>query len=216
MCLVKNKLLIYDYLVGKLVDWDSEVQSCSKERSLFNLTNVKLMKCLYAVCLMSVKDKKRLEDTLFGLFDKFYAYPKGPVEFETYNNKSILLRYDLGYDESSKRLYLKKCDNFRTEQLIMFQLLDDKSVKPDDDTLNKEINKNHLAEYAEMVDQSIVVLRKAKAFPKLNDVEALVELTHLDLWQEAYYSVNKRVDTRDLEKLQAECEKLRNIIHVEE
>ena len=47
-------------------------------------------------------------------------------------------------------------------------------------------------------------------------MEALVELTHLDLWQEAYYSVNKRVDTRDLEKLQAECEKLRNIIHVEE
>lgn len=208
MCAIKNKLLIYDYLIGKLVDWDSEVQSCTKARSLYNLTNVKLMKCLYAVCLLSVKGKERIEDTLFGLFDYFLAYPKGPVEFETYNNKSVLLRYELGYEEASKRLYLQECENFRLEQIIMFQLPNDGSVKPTDETLLSVIQKNRLEEYMKMVDQSLEILKKAKDFPKLNEVDALVELCHLNLWQEAYYSVNKRVDTRNIAKLKAECEEL--------
>lgn len=210
MCLVKNKLLVYDCLIDELVKWDSEEMSCSKERSLCSLTNVKLMKCLYAACVMSVGDKKNVDDTLFGLFDNFLAYPKGPVEFDTYNNRAILFRYEMGLDK--ERVCLQECKKFRLEQRVMFNLPDDQPILPDEQNWLTEIEKNGLVDCKNMLIESINVLKHAPGFPDLRDEQALVEITHNNLWQEAYYSYNKQLDTRNMAKLQEEYNRFRSLI----
>ena len=210
MCLVKNKLLVYDCLIDELVKWDSEVMSCSKERSLCSLTNVKLMKCLYAACVMSAGGKNTVGDTLFGLFDNFLAYPKGPVEFDTYNNRAILFRYEMGFDK--ERVCLQECKEFRLEQRAMFNLSDDQTISPNDQNWLTEIEKNDLLGYKNMLVESINALKQAPSFPGLRDEQALVEITHNNLWQEAYYSFNKQLDTRNIAKLQEEYNRFYSLI----
>lgn len=62
MCQLRRKLLMFDYTVGKLVEWDtnSDLKFLNTERineSLSNFTSIGFMKLLYFICLQSVNEK---------------------------------------------------------------------------------------------------------------------------------------------------------------
>lgn len=122
MCKLRRKLLLFDYTVGKLVEWEtkSDLDILSIENineSLSKFTSVGFMKLLYFICLQSVNEKniliKRKQENgieindddkldLFKLFDNFVALPKGPAEDDVYSHRSTLLSYR--YVDAIKRL----------------------------------------------------------------------------------------------------------------
>lgn len=122
MCKLRRKLLLFDYTVGKLVEWEtkSDLKILSDENinnSLTNFTSVGFMKLLYFICLQSVHEKYAMIDRkqkndctidekdnldLFKIFDNFVALPKGPAEDDVYSHRSTLLSYR--YDDMTKHL----------------------------------------------------------------------------------------------------------------
>lgn len=122
MCKLRRKLLLFDYTVGKLVEWEtkSDLKFLSDENinnSLSNFTSVGFMKLLYFICLQSVHERNVLIERklknriqidekdnldLFKIFDNFVALPKGPAEDDVYSHRSTLLSYR--YDDMTKHL----------------------------------------------------------------------------------------------------------------
>lgn len=44
-----------------------------------------------------------------------------------------------------------------------------------------------------MVDRVFTLLEKATTFPRYNEVERLIDVTHQDLWNAANYSIDNRL-----------------------
>ncbi len=55
MCLLRRKLIVFDYVIGKLVDWDRNVNGRTEQESLKLLSNIRLMKGLYSICVGSIR-----------------------------------------------------------------------------------------------------------------------------------------------------------------
>lgn len=212
MCKLRRKLLLFDYTVGKLVEWEtkSDLKILSDENinnSLKNFTSVGFMKLLYFICLQSVHEKYALIDRkqkndceidekdnldLFKIFDNFVALPKGPAEDDVYSHRSTLLSYR--YDDMTKHLKV----NTKYMDIFKFSY---PGVKPQDyeeknkvDILKEQIElsdkpkkkeERPLSEFIEIVDKSIDQLKLvfAQKNISLTNSDYLVDLTHkLPLW----------------------------------
>lgn len=95
---IEEKIIYFDYLITSVIkkcyrnsnsDNEAEVirESCSKS----NLSKLKLMKILFFVTTLNVKEWYLLDN----VFNNFYAMPYGPVESDVYDNLDRLINYTI-------------------------------------------------------------------------------------------------------------------------
>nr|DAF19469.1 MAG TPA: hypothetical protein [Caudoviricetes sp.] len=231
MCRLRRKLLLFDYIIGKLVEWQAKrdfVQLSVNETNeiLSTFKGKRLMKLVYFICLedtLLVKENNddfSVEDTLFGTFDNHVAMPAGPAENTLYSNRSILFRFDFStgelrvansftdqikynYSGVTEDDYATALDNDRRKNLLHNQL-----VSLDNNNRN-EIN---LLRLTEKIDNSIEALKKLNQFP-FDDTEKLVNITHsLPLWNKFIREENKAFNLNN-QNLSEEVSKFRNILN---
>ena len=153
----KTKLIVFDYIISKLVEWKCKTKGQTKKEVLENLSFIPLMKCHYSICLLSVsmQDKK----SLFDLFDNFRAYPRGPVEEDCYLYMNELPNYKIETDDHGKTTLVQK-------QVKM--------VEQPNNT------------YIKMVNSAIDELKTSPNFPEFSDKDKFSELCNMSLWKNAY------------------------------
>lgn len=208
MCELRRKLLAFDYTIGELVKWDSEVNGHTEKESLQMFSNVRLMKCLYSICAVSVAFYEESNVSLFDLFDNFLAYPRGPVEVDTYINLSSLIRYKMYHDSQKNDSYLVPNEDFQDEFLITYGKLNRTHFEKDKTAALMEIieHEKQLCVMIPLINKAINLLKQATKFPNFNDIDSLVEITHLDLWKEACARKDKKLETDNVLKIKHELE----------
>lgn len=212
MCQLRRKLLMFDYTVGKLVEWDtnSDLEFLNTEKinnSLSNFTSIGFMKLLYFICLQSVNEKNNLISNkqangmeitdsdkidLFCLFDNFVALPKGPAEDDVYSHRTTLLSYryedkhykvNTGYIDSFKFSYPDvKPEDFENKKNNIIKILYDQIAFADKKKREEEVP---LTTFKDILDKAIDKLKVVFAHKNisLTNFEYLVELSHkLPLW----------------------------------
>lgn len=223
MCKLREKLIVFDLLVEKLVKWQSELlkakgEDPSNDECLQKFDSVRFMKLLYFVCLESCQES--LEDNLFGLFDNFLAYERGPVEVDVYSNRSILPRYtyensclrekvelfDLGGDLSGEKKRVLK------DVLITYPGLRDTDNPQNHDPgafvsmqtiIDTLIDSEKDRAYSDMIIRAVERLNRNSSFC-FEDKDELIEVSHqLKLWSLANMT-NNRLDTHNTQLLQEE------------
>lgn len=165
-----QKLVVFNELIKQLVKWKEETEGQREEDVLKDLSFVPLMKCLYFVCLLSIHKTSQKENTLFNLFD-FTAYPKGWVDEECYYSINDLEDYYIETDVAGKEYIAKR---------------EQKKLYYDGDNFDFFIG--NLAFYIKDLKSAIKDLTDALFFPSFRNREGLVELSHDELWEKAYYS----------------------------
>lgn len=203
MCKLRRKLLLFDYLIGKLVEWElgKPFQASTRveiDKALEAMTGTRLMKLLYIISLINInRTINDIKYTLFGAFDDYVAMQNGPVEDYVYHNRSILLRFEFesgalkastsfhehfkfNYPNVEKTAY--ENEDFHRTSILMELINHPDNNKPDETSLT---------EYVAMIDSNIEKLQKLdKKFP-FSDVKQLIEITHsLPLW-------NKYINNED-------------------
>lgn len=108
----KNDL--FEYMVYKLVQWYRETHEGQNPQ----LTKLRLQKVLF---LLSAVNATLAEKGLLQVFNRFYAYPLGPVEIDIYNamNKNLFahIRFEgteCEVEEMSDDMFLHIEEKFRT------------------------------------------------------------------------------------------------------
>lgn len=214
MCKLRRKLLMFDYTVGKLVEWETKsdltiLNEKNINESLSKFTSVGFMKLLYFICLQSVNEKNSLIKTkqengieindddnidLFKLFDNFVALPKGPAEDDVYSHRSALLSYR--YVDKHLQVNTGYIDSFKFSYPAV-KLLDFEEKKSGLKILEEQIeeaDRHHngdetpLSKFKDIIDRAIGKLKVIFADKQisLTNFDYLVELTHrLPLWN--YY-----------------------------
>lgn len=191
MCLLAKKQIVYDYMIGKIAKWQSQ-SGTDEDLILSKLTSTALMKYQFIINVLSVNPDSRI--SLFDLYGNYQAFPHGPVEIDTYYNRNILVRYDMGYDKDNDRSFLRTCKEFRTEQKLLFDLKDNETALKSEEVMQRLIRENKLEEFVKMVDKSISLLKNANVFLDYRDVDKLIDITHNDLWREASFSMDKQLN----------------------
>jgi len=220
MCKLRRKLLLFDYIIEKLVDWQAQIEWQKQYNELKRvqineilgtLSGKRLMKLLYFICLSSVhEDTQRTQDSLFGIFDRYIAMENGPVEDSVYHNRGILLRYTFDnelklsdkYQEHFKFNYPDVDENaYNKADIYRVDILNEQLQNPKN---NKEIDETNLTLYAKMVDKSIEHLRNKKTFP-FEDKELLIQMTHeLPLWNKYINKNDTCIQLDNIEELKYE------------
>ncbi len=173
MCNLNKKLILFDYMVGKFVEWDKEITNRSHAETdeiLKSFGFTRYMKLLYFTCLESVDLERQEEEeeyNLFNTFDTFFAYQNGPVEDHVYNNRSFLFNYE-----------------FKGDFLETLKNTTDPLEKERVDIYNTNI-KGIYKKDVTLIDRAIASLKRKKNFP-MADTQALISLSHnLKLWKSA-------------------------------
>lgn len=205
MCQLRKKIEVFDYTLHQLVEWDMAEYGRTKSESLANFSNVRLMKCIYGISLLSVGHPNVDNKTLFDIFDHFLAFPRGPVEIEAYSNFSLLIRFGLHYDAENNKSYLIPNSEYKNEFTVTYPRLQaDKFAKNPEQAIQDLIEAEDCEWAMQQVDKSIDELKTAACFP-FDDRDKLVEITHMELWKEAFYNeINKKMDTNNMTKLNRE------------
>lgn len=84
-----KKLIAFEYLVSKLIDWFKELSNADYQDEF---SKVKVLKLHFFVTAVSADQKNK---GLLSVFDNFYAMPYGHVESDIYSNFDKLLKYDI-------------------------------------------------------------------------------------------------------------------------
>lgn len=185
MCLLRKKLILFDYTIGKLVEWkQKENPEMSVDACLKELSGIRLMKLLYFVCLASVKEEvEDVQKTLLGIFDNYLAYENGPVEVDAYNNRASLFHYRFVDN------VLQVSSEYRKSFEYEFGLFEDEFKV--DDPFKTLIAKEKLTDQIKMIDDSFDLLEEKKVLV-CEETQNLVNLSHnLKLWNEANKSNGK-------------------------
>ena len=193
-------MVVYDYLIGKIVDWSCDNDpTLSEKEVLSKLTSTALMKYLYIVNVLSVDANS--QSSLFNLFDNYQAYQHGPVEIDTYYNRNILVRYNMGYKKEENRAYLTTCDKLRNEQRMLFNLQDFDENQPMQYVLEMLIKNYNLAGFVAMVNNSIGKIKSFNNVPRFTEVDRLIAVTHKDTWKAANNRTDKKLNLFDRTRL---------------
>lgn len=231
MCKLRRKLLLFDYIISRLVEWQACLEygrpattrfcDLSKEEinaCLKSFSGVRLMKMLYLICLNSVNEQtQNIQNTLFGLFDNYVAMPKGPVEDAVYSNRSVLLRFEFSNG------VLKLNETYPEHFIFNYPDIDKRRF--DEDGLYKlaifdeeirNLHNNHegettLGEYKEYIDTSIQALREKRDLPFQN-VNKLIDITHKMLLWNKFFNTEDRRFVLTLEDLKKEKDSFKNLI----
>lgn len=178
-----QKLVIFNGLIKQLVKWKEETEGQREDDILKDLSFIPLMKCLYFVCLLSIHKTSKKADTLFNLFD-FTAYPKGWVDEECYYSINELEDYHIKTDVDGKEYIAKR------EQKVLY--LDDGG---------KDLYIGNIFLYINELNVAIKDLKEALFFPSFRNREGLVELSHDELWENAYSKPNGRMNTDEWDRV---------------
>lgn len=178
-----QKLVVFNGLIKQLVKWKEETEGQREDDILKDLSFIPLMKCLYFVCLLSIHETSKKVDTLFDLFD-FTAYPKGWVDEECYYSINELEDYHIKTDVDGKEYIAKR---------------EEKALYLDDGSNNLYIGNIPL--YIQELGKAVKDLKEALFLPGFKDREGLVELSHDELWENAYSKPNSRMDISNWEKV---------------
>lgn len=217
MCVLRRKLLLFDYLIGKLVEWQarndfSKLSMDDIDKILKTMSGTRLMKLLYIISIVNINDSiNSLDETLFGVFDDYVAMKNGPVEDFLYHNRSILLRFSFysgelktsnsyhehfkfNYPEVDRDIY--ESDTYHHERILADQLNSPRN--------NHEGIETPLNYYKDIIDNNIQYLKDlGDAFP-FEDVEKLIEITHrLPLWNQ-YINKEDKHYKLNIDDLQSE------------
>ena len=158
-----NKILAFEYLVFRLIEWYAAVTS-NKEDVTSHFSRLSVLKFLFLSA--AIKDEE-IEDInkkdLLGIFDNFYAMQYGPVELDVYSaivNDSLSI-----YKLSNKLIEVKHDAN------IAF------------DNLSNDLRHS--------IDNAINILKKKNANIILYNATQLVNITHKwQSWQNAMWLAN--------------------------
>lgn len=185
MCKANDKLTLFSYSLGKLVELHKDFyrQSTqmntvmSSDEALLSFSNTRIMKLLYCLCLESLgnDDENLRKDNLFGFFGAFSALPNGPVLLHVYEALDIVPGFV--YKDGRFCQFRGPSDDVR-------------SLVP------KEFDEKYPG-VVQMVDKAAEGLREHMAPGLFMDRSKLVELTHqLPLWQETFlYKIKKEMST---------------------
>lgn len=186
-------MIVYDYLIGKIVGWSCGLDTTLSETEVLSkLTSTALMKYLYIINVLSVDADSQF--SLFNLFDNYQAYKHGPVEIDTYYNRNILVRYNMGYKKEENRSYLTMSEKLRNEQIMLFNLQDSDEKQPMQSVLEMLIDNYNLSCFIEMVDDGIEKIKVFNNVPKFTEVDRLIAITHKDTWKAANNRVDKKLN----------------------
>lgn len=186
------KMLVFNELIEKLVDWKKQENRQTESEVLKDLSFVPLMKCLYIVCLLSLKENENTP-SLFDLFDQFIAYPKGPVDEDCYFYMDQLPEYTIrnndGIEELAKKFSYRKDLSSRIDSLErtissknMSGTID---IDKDNQTILKQLMEGY-EKYNSMLDTAVDIMKNASFFPGFREKGRLIDLTHMKVWEEAY------------------------------
>ena len=198
------KLLLFDAFIGYMdKNWTKNPIRCS---FLDNAAYVALNKLFYITCALSVKQDS--EDSLFDVFNSFYAYPKGPVDLDCY----YLICHCWHYTIEA----LKKLDSFSSiKKLVdLYNSYDNNSIKDWEFSEQsriivkrrccaRDINSylNPLQQFSQaeregiikkseiykvILDSACDELTKSKALPGVRETERLIDLSKTRTWEKAF------------------------------
>lgn len=180
------KMLLFNTLIEKLVKWKEEKNRQTEQEVLKDLSFVPLMKCLYIVCLLTIKEDSK--ESLFDLFDKFVAYPKGPVDEDCYFFMDQLPDYTIWNNDGVEELTRKQSNRLDLSSRIDFLNRKISNIMVYHiEEIDKTLLINKYEAYNEMLDKAIDILKGALSFPGFREKERLVDLTHMKVWEDAYY-----------------------------
>ena len=156
MCKTNDKIRFFSYFLNKLRNY---LKIDTIEQKL-------AYKLHYCLCVESVRfELENQKVSLFAQFDNFVTLKNGPVEWDIYNNRDVLLGWKYGQYNHSFNFDANFRDMPNFEQNLnsgVLKILDDSF-----DSLKISILKN--GEYGD-------------------DVQKIIELTHgLKLWHYSYY-----------------------------
>ena len=186
------KMLLFNKLIEELVKWKEQKNRQTELEVLKDLSFVPLMKCLYIVCLLTVEENS--EESLFDLFDKFVAYPKGPVDEDCYYFMDKLPEYTIrdyeGLEYLSKRQPLNNIS-------VIDSLIDSISefIDVDLNANEKTTIKINWTKYSPMINYTVESLKNASCFPGFRERERLIDLTHMKLWKDAIIDIEPKMKT---------------------
>lgn len=158
MCKKRTKVLLFDYLLQKLLEWERELNPEKKDDELLqNFSTVRLMKLLYFVCVQSVPESNSNNNTvdqnLFSIFDNYIALNRGPVEKDVYENRYFLPNFSFDGDRFKSKEQKEEMDG--------------------------------LESYKTQIDEAVKGLKKYCGFP-FQDTRNLIDLSHdLQMWKDA-------------------------------
>lgn len=128
MCQFNKKSVLFRHFVHQIVcalsPKGSNTDSTGDIEVPFVCSNTYLMKCLYFACLESCKNSSGIG--LFGIFNNMKAYPRGPLEYDIYENLPNIegLTYENGRISKIKSVPIAKQDNpyFKEVQIAVNSL----------------------------------------------------------------------------------------------
>jgi uncharacterized phage-associated protein len=190
------KMLLFNKLIEELVKWKKEKNRQTEQEVLKDLSFVPLMKCLYIVCLLTVEENS--EKSLFDLFDKFVAYPKGPVDEDCYFFMDQLPDYTIWNNDGVEELNRKPSNNMNLSSRIDFinREISNKNkmeVVSGIEEIDKSLLINEYEQYNEILDKAIGILKNASFFPGFREKERLIDLTHMKVWEDAYFQQGSHI-----------------------
>ena len=196
-CRFFEKLLIFNELIKALVEWKNKKYNQTEEKVLEDLSFVPVMKCLYITCLLSIdiKDSNN-KSSLFDIFRDFYAFPRGGVDMDCYYFMDRLPEYTIEYtiadkDGSDK---LSKRRNSNSSNNNLAALTSQINTVPLTETEQNKIV-NDKDRYSKMLNDAIEVLKNASSFPGFKEKGRLSELTHMNIWRNAWNSGSPKMTT---------------------
>lgn len=206
-------------MIGKLVEWQTnrDFELLTKKEidvELEKISGVRLMKLLYFICLRSVQnDTVSLDNTLFGIFNRYLAMPKGPVEDDVYSNRGILLRFD--FRNRILELSMQYQSHFGFNYPDVKEEDYNNCIGNKTKILQDQIDKagENLTYYRKLIDNSIEELKKYSEdkFPFTN-TDKLVEMVHLLPMWNTYFNQEDKEYQLNIDELQEEAVHFRKML----
>lgn len=190
------KMLLFNKLIEELVKWKEEKNRQTEQEVLKDLSFVPLMKCLYIVCLLTVEENS--EESLFDLFDKFIAYPKGPVDEDCYFFMDQLPDYTIWNNDGVEELTKKLSNRMDLSSRIDFlnKKISDKDkmkIVSGIEEIDKSLLISEYKKYIGILDKAVGILKNASFFPGFREKERLIDLTHMKVWEDAYFQQGSHI-----------------------
>lgn len=188
-----KKMLLFNQLIKLLVKWKKEKNHQTEQEVLKDLSFVPVIKCLYIVCLLSVREER--DKSLFDIFD-FEAFPKGGVNKDCYYFMDQLPNYTIRENNGVEELTFRDSSNLKDLSSYIETL--EKRLGFDIKQNKKEAIIKEYDTYYQMLEDAVNDLKKASNFPGFRERERLIELTHMKIWKDAFYQQDSpTMDTKN-------------------
>ena len=191
-----EELIIFNELIKALVKWKKKTNKQTERDILKDLSFVPVMKCLYVNSLISVNLKrKHRKNSLFNIYN-YEAFPKGPLNKDSYYFMDKLPEYTIQKDENIEYLSPRYSEE-SSAQPNFSDLINQLSNQIGISLNNNEqsLVQSNLTRYSIMLNKAVRELKKASSFPEFRERERLIDLTHMNLWKEGMEKYDSEMNT---------------------